>query len=157
VEDSETNGDQAGAPDPEAPLPPRSGRVAVSACPWRDDFDYIVALHIDPLPCQAFIVFSVFLEEPQAFDDALESDLATSAREITYRHGVDKRSLLPLAARRDVVARNAKPHGAPSRGSYSAETSKPRFSAKPATNAVAACTTGAARFMQASTPYPFPS
>ena len=35
-----------------------------------------------------------------------ESDLATPAREITSRHGVDRRSLLPLAARRDAVARN---------------------------------------------------
>jgi hypothetical protein len=38
----------------------------------------------------------------------LENDPATPAREITSRHGVDKRSLLPLAARRDAVARNAK-------------------------------------------------
>jgi hypothetical protein len=40
-------------------------------------------------------------------DDALENDLATPAREITSRHGVDKGSLLPVAARRDAVARNA--------------------------------------------------
>ncbi|WGS21074.1 MULTISPECIES: hypothetical protein [unclassified Bradyrhizobium] len=32
-------------------------------------------------------------------DDALENDLATPATEITSRHGVDKRSLLPLAVR----------------------------------------------------------
>jgi len=36
-------------------------------------------------------------------DDALENGHAAPAREITSRHGVDKRSLLPLAA----VARNA--------------------------------------------------
>jgi hypothetical protein len=34
-------------------------------------------------------------------DDASENELAGPAREITSRHGVDKRSLLPLAARRD--------------------------------------------------------
>jgi hypothetical protein len=61
VQGNETNGDQAGAPEPEAPLPLRSRRVAVSACPWRDDFDYIVALHIDPLPYQSSIVFGVFI------------------------------------------------------------------------------------------------
>jgi hypothetical protein len=37
----------------------------------------------------------------------LENDLATLAREITSRHRVDRQSLLPLAARRDAVARNA--------------------------------------------------
>jgi hypothetical protein len=36
----------------------------------------------------------------------LEDDLATPAREITSRHRVDRRSLLPLAAR-DAVAVNA--------------------------------------------------
>jgi hypothetical protein len=35
------------------------------------------------------------------------NDLATPAREITSRHGVDKGSLLPVASRRDAVARNA--------------------------------------------------
>jgi hypothetical protein len=39
-------------------------------------------------------------------DDALENGHAAPAREITSRHGVDKRSLLPLAPR-DAVARNA--------------------------------------------------
>src|SRR3954468_8249043 len=34
-----------------------------------------------------------------------ESDLATPAREITFRHRVDRRSLLPLAARRAAAAR----------------------------------------------------
>jgi hypothetical protein len=34
----------------------------------------------------------------------LENDLATLAREITSRHRVDRRLLLPLAARRDAVA-----------------------------------------------------
>jgi hypothetical protein len=38
-------------------------------------------------------------------DDALENDLATPAKEITSRHGVDKGLLLPVAARRDAVAR----------------------------------------------------
>jgi hypothetical protein len=37
----------------------------------------------------------------------LENDLATPATEITSRHGIDSRPLLPLAARRDAVARNA--------------------------------------------------
>jgi hypothetical protein len=37
-------------------------------------------------------------------DDAWENDLARPAREITSRHGVDERSLLPLTARRDAVA-----------------------------------------------------
>jgi hypothetical protein len=32
-----------------------------------------------------------------------ENDLATLAREITSRHGIDRRSLLPLAPRRDAV------------------------------------------------------
>jgi hypothetical protein len=32
-------------------------------------------------------------------NDALENDVATLTTEITYRHGVDKRLLLPLAAR----------------------------------------------------------
>jgi hypothetical protein len=59
-------------------------------------------------PLQSSIVFRVLIAEPQVrHDDALENDLATPAREITSRHGVDKRSLLPLAARRDAVARNA--------------------------------------------------
>jgi DNA invertase Pin-like site-specific DNA recombinase len=35
----------------------------------------------------------------------LKNDLATPAREITSRHGVDRRSLLPLAAPRDALAR----------------------------------------------------
>src|SRR5262249_20000428 len=35
----------------------------------------------------------------------LENDLATLAREITSRHTVDRRSLLPLAPRRDAVAK----------------------------------------------------
>jgi hypothetical protein len=35
----------------------------------------------------------------------LEHDLATLVREITSRHTVDRRSLLPLAPRRDVVAK----------------------------------------------------
>ena len=37
----------------------------------------------------------------------LENDLAMLAREITSRHRVDRRSLLPLAPRRNAVARNA--------------------------------------------------
>src|SRR4030095_11732197 len=37
------------------------------------------------------------------YDDALESGLATPAREINSRHRVDRRSLLPLAAPRDAV------------------------------------------------------
>jgi hypothetical protein len=37
----------------------------------------------------------------------LENDLAALAREITSRHRVDRRSLLPLAARRDAVAARA--------------------------------------------------
>jgi hypothetical protein len=40
-------------------------------------------------------------------DGALENDLAAPAREITSRHGVDKGSLLPVAARHDAVAKNA--------------------------------------------------
>ena len=43
----------------------------------------------------------------KSYDDALEIDLATPAREITSRHGVDRRSLLPLGTPRDAVARNA--------------------------------------------------
>jgi hypothetical protein len=43
----------------------------------------------------------------------LENDLAMGAREITSRHGVDKRSLLRLAARRDAVARNPTSRMAP--------------------------------------------
>jgi hypothetical protein len=82
-------------------------------------------------------------------DHALEIDLATPAREITSRHGVDKRSLLPLAARRDAVARNATSRMASrNQRCYSAETSKPRSVAVSAINAVAACTTGAAKFAQ---------
>jgi hypothetical protein len=34
-------------------------------------------------------------------DQLLENDVATPAREITSRHGVDRRLLLPLAALRD--------------------------------------------------------
>ena len=80
----------------------------MSVCPWRDDFDYVVALHIDPLPFQSSIVFRVSIAEPQvSARRCLENDLVTPAREITSRHGVDKRSLLPLAARRDAVAKNA--------------------------------------------------
>jgi hypothetical protein len=45
--------------------------------------------------------------------DALESDLAMPATEITSRHRIDKRLLLPFAARRDAVARNATSHIAP--------------------------------------------
>jgi hypothetical protein len=37
----------------------------VSACPWRDDFIYIVALHIDPLPFQSSIAFRVSIAKPQ--------------------------------------------------------------------------------------------
>jgi hypothetical protein len=47
------------------------------------------------------------------YDDALESDLATPAGEITSRHRVDRRSLLPLAARRDAVATKATSRIAP--------------------------------------------
>jgi hypothetical protein len=39
--------------------------------------------------------------EPTMF---LEDDLATPATKINSRHRVDRRSLLPLAARRDAVA-----------------------------------------------------
>jgi hypothetical protein len=35
-----------------------------------------------------------------------ENGVATPAKEITYRHGVDRRSLLPTAALRDAVPRN---------------------------------------------------
>src|SRR4029453_19161030 len=81
------------------------------------------------------------------YDDALESDLAAPAREITSRHRVDRRLLLPLAAPRDAVARNATSHIAPrNRHPYSAEKSKQRSVAVPAIIAVAVCTTGAARF-----------
>ncbi|WP_141688241.1 hypothetical protein [Bradyrhizobium paxllaeri] len=31
--------------------------LVMSACPWRDDFNYVVALHIDPLP---FLIFYRF-------------------------------------------------------------------------------------------------
>jgi hypothetical protein len=42
-----------------------------------------------------------------------ESDLAMPAREITSRHGVDRRLLLPLAAWPDPVARNVPSNIAP--------------------------------------------
>ena len=78
----------------------------MSVCPWRDDFDDVVALHIDP---PAFSIGSACRSRNRKFqhDDALENDLAMPAREITSRHGVDRRSLLPRAARRDAVLRNA--------------------------------------------------
>src|SRR5213078_3695194 len=76
----------------------------------------------------------------------LENDLATLAREITSRHGVDRRSLLPLAPRHDAVARNATSRMASrNRLSYSAEKSKPRSVVVSAINAVAPCITGAAK------------
>ena len=77
--------------------------------------------------------------ETQTYDDTLESDLATLATEITSRHRVDKRLLLPLAARRDVsVARNATGQIAPrNRRPYSAEKSKPRSVAVMAASVVA--------------------
>jgi hypothetical protein len=31
----------------------------MSVCPWHDDFDYVVALHIDLLPFQSSIVVRV--------------------------------------------------------------------------------------------------
>jgi hypothetical protein len=62
-------------------------------------------------------------------DDALENDLATPAREITSRHGVDKGSLLPVAARRDAVARSRMALEA---DVLPTETSKPRSVAKSA-------------------------
>jgi hypothetical protein len=69
----------------------------------------------------------------------LENELATLAREITSRHRVDRRSLLPLAPRRDAVARNAASRMAPrNRRCYSAERSKPRSVAVSAINAVTA-------------------
>jgi hypothetical protein len=37
------------------------------------------------------------------YDDVLETDVETPAREITSRHGVDRRSLLPLADRRNAI------------------------------------------------------
>ncbi|MGY4340951.1 hypothetical protein ACVWW3_005857 [Bradyrhizobium sp. LM2.9] len=43
----------------------------------------------------------------------LEGELATPAREITSRHGVDRRSLLSLAAPHDAVAKNATSRIAP--------------------------------------------
>jgi len=80
----------------------------MSVRPWRNDFDCFIALHIDPQPFQSSIVFRVSIAEPPVrHDDASDNDLATLAREITARHGVDKRSLLALAARRDAGARNA--------------------------------------------------
>jgi hypothetical protein len=79
----------------------------------------------------------------------LENDLATLAREITSRHRVDRRSLLPLAPRRDAVARIVTSRTAPrNRRCYSAEKSKPRSVAVSAINAVAACITGAAKVAQ---------
>jgi hypothetical protein len=42
-------------------------------------------------------------------DNALENDFAAPAREITSRHEVDKRSLLPLAERGDAECHD--PHG----------------------------------------------
>jgi hypothetical protein len=75
------------------------------------------------------------------YDDALESDLATPAREITSRHRADRRSLLPLAARRDAIARNATSRIAPrNRRSYSEEKPKPRSVAVSEINVGAACT-----------------
>ena len=81
-------------------------------------------------------------------DDALENDLATPVREITSRHGVDKRSLLPLAAQRGAVARNATSRRHSKLTLLFCETSKPRSVAKSAINAVAAWTTGAEKFAQ---------
>jgi hypothetical protein len=77
--------------------------------------------------------------ETQTYDDTLESELATPAREITSRHRVDRRLLLPLAARHDAsVARNATSHIAPrNRRFYSAEKSKPRSVAVMAASVVA--------------------
>ncbi len=49
----------------------------------------------------------VSVAAPNVYDDDLENDLGTPAREITFRYRVDRRSLLPLAAPRDAVARNA--------------------------------------------------
>src|SRR4051794_26707649 len=43
----------------------------------------------------------------------LQNDVATLVREITSRHRVDRRSLLPLALRRDAIARNATSRMAP--------------------------------------------
>jgi hypothetical protein len=74
----------------------------MSVCPWRDDFDYVVALHIGLLPFQSSIVVRVSVAAM-----LWRLTLQRPAREIISRHGVDKRSLLPLAARRDAVARNA--------------------------------------------------
>jgi hypothetical protein len=49
----------------------------------------------------------VSVAAPKVYDDALENDLATPAREITTRHEVDRRSLLPLATPRDAEGKCA--------------------------------------------------
>jgi hypothetical protein len=112
VEDDETNRDRAGAPEPDAPfcqsysLPSLQGpgmlqsnwkgRTVTAVRPRyrrqhsyrRSDAGY------------SSIVFRVSLAKPQvSARRVLEDDLAPPATEITSSHGVDKRSLLPLAAR----------------------------------------------------------
>ena len=60
-------------------------------------------------------------------DQLLENDFATPAREITSRHRVDRRLLLPLAARSDVRGEEChEPHRTSRPTPYSAEKSKPR-------------------------------
>ena len=60
--------------------------------------------HAASLPFRASIVFPVSIAEPQvsARRCFFEDDLTALAREITSRHGVDKRPLLSLDARRTV-------------------------------------------------------
>jgi hypothetical protein len=47
---------------------------------------------------------AVAVPDTEIMDQLLENDLATPTREITSRHRIDRRSLLPPAARRDAVA-----------------------------------------------------
>jgi hypothetical protein len=63
-------------------------------------------LHIDPLPFQFSMVFRVSIAGI-AVSARRCYDFATLGKEITSRHEVDKRSLLPLAERRDAAPRNA--------------------------------------------------
>ena len=70
-------------------------------------------------------------------DDALESDIATPAREIASRHRIDRRLLLPYAARRGAIARNATSYIASKPTSSFCRKSNPRSVAVSAINAVA--------------------
>ena len=79
----------------------------------------------------------------------MENDLATPERENTSSHGIDKGSLLPVAARRAAEECHER-HALEADVFCPADTSKPRSVARSQSN-LAACTTGAARFAQCPT------